>query len=563
MTRRFLVTAALPYANGRLHVGHIAGCYLPADIFVRYLRSRGDQVRFICGSDDYGVPNLLTAGKEGVTPSEVVRKYNGFQKTEFDGLGISFDIYGGTSECPHHTPISQAIFRKVADNGYFQKKEIEQLYDPEAGMFLADRYVKGTCYHVLDDGSTCGYPEAYGDQCEKCGRTIDALQLVQPVSVITGARPEVRKTIHWFLDLSRFEKPLADWIDSHPEWRPAVRNFATGLLRLGLPARAMTRDLSWGIPVPLEDPDAEGKVLYVWFDAPIGYVSFTAEHCEAEGGSPEDYADWWKNPDCKIYHFIGEDNIVFHALTWPAVLMAEGSFSLPHNVVANCFLNFQFPGKEEEKMSKSRGTAVWIHEYLQRFQPDPLRYYLTAIAPENQRTAFNFELFVRRNNEELVSTFGNFAHRTLTFVQKYFDGKVPEPGEREALDLEQIQRLQTLRTDMTEELEACRFKNALAVFMAAMGESNKYFDYKKPWVQRKQDLAACGTTLNVCLQTLRAAAVLAEPFLPHGAERLTDMLALTPEEVAWDRATDPVEAGRVLRKPEILYEKIDLEPPAE
>lgn len=559
-SRKFLVTAALPYANGRPHVGHVAGCYLPADIYVRYLRSRGDDVRFICGSDDYGVPALLTARKEGVEPSEVVRKYSELQKADFDGLGIRFDLYGGTSSSPHHTAISQAIFRQVHENGYFLKREIEQLYDPQAGMFLADRYVRGTCYHDID-GVPCGHPEAYGDQCEKCGRTIDALLLINPVSVITGARPEVRKTVHWFLDLSKFERPLADWLERHPDWRPIVRNFAGGLLKLGLPPRAMTRDLSWGIPVPLDDPDARGKVLYVWFDAPIGYISFTADLCERLGEGWESYSQWWKSPDCRIVHFIGEDNIVFHALTWPAVLMAEGTFSLPDNVVANCFLNFQLPGKEEEKMSKSRGTAVWIHEYLKNYAPDPLRYYLTAIAPEGQRTAFNFEHFVKRNNDELVGTFGNFVHRAMTFVHRYFDGRVPEPGARGEADLKQLEAMRTLRDALAAELEAQHFKAALGLFMSAMGESNKYFDHKKPWAQRKTDMAACATTLNVCLQTLRAASVLVEPFLPFGAEKIRTMLGLGAQEAVWDRALDELPAGRPLQPAEILYQKIELEPP--
>jgi len=425
-------------------------------------------------------------------------------------------------------------------------------------MFLADRYVKGTCYHVTD-GKQCGYRDASGDHCEECGRTIEATKLIEPVSEISGARPEIRKTVHWFLNLSKFEPRLAEWLESHSEWRPIVRNFTGGLLKAGLPSRAMTRDLEWGIPVPLDDPDADGKVLYVWFDAPIGYVSFTAELCAERGEDWKEYEKWWKDPDCKVVHFIGEDNVVFHAVIWPAVLMAEGSFSLPSNVVANCFLNFQLPGSEqEEKMSKSRGTAVWIHEYLNDFQPDPLRYYLSAIAPESQRTAFNFENLVQRNNDELVAAFGNFVHRSMTFIHKYFDGRVPAPAGRSEIDNRQLDQIRALERTMGEELEACHFKEALALFMTAMRDSNKYFDYKAPWAQRKTDLEACGATMNVCVNTIRTAAVVIQPFLPFGSEKLKKMLNLTDDEMKWEQAGTELDPGRPLEKPELLYNKIEI-----
>ncbi len=401
--RRFTVTAALPYSNGLLHVGHLAGCYLPADIFVRYLRSHGDEVAFICGSDDYGVPVSLTARKEGKTPREVAAHYRAAQKADFDGMGISFSIYGGTSATDIHTRVSQHFFTELLKNGYLEKRSTRQLYDPEAEMFLPDRYVEGTCPY-------CDTGGARGDQCEACGKTLDPILLVQPKSVVSGATPEVRETVHWFFLLPKLEPRLKEWLGSHEEWRPMVRNFTLGLLEQGLPERAITRDLEWGIPVPLpDDPDAAGKVLYVWFDAPIGYVSFTAQWCEQQGGSAEDYVKWWKDPETKVVHFIGEDNVVFHALIWPGMLMGEGTFQLPDNVPANCFLNIQFPGEEETKISKSRGTAIWIKEYLEQGQPDPMRYYLTMIAPERQRTAYNPEDLVRRNNDELAAALGNFV----------------------------------------------------------------------------------------------------------------------------------------------------------
>jgi methionyl-tRNA synthetase len=549
--RRFTVTAALPYSNGLLHVGHIAGCYLPADVFVRYLRAVGDEVAFICGSDDYGVPVALTARKEGKTPKEVADHYRAEQKTDFDGLGIRFDIYSGTTT-EVHTEISQGIFLRLLENGHLEKRTSEQLYDPEAGMFLPDRYVEGTCYH-------CGTGGARGDQCEACGRTIDPTQLISPQSVITGAVPEVRQTVHWFFRLSDFEDRLRDWISGHEEWRPMVRNFSLGLLEQGLPTRAITRDLDWGIPVPLpDDENAAGKVLYVWFDAPIGYISFTAEWCRQKGGDASDYEKWWKDPECRIVHFIGEDNVVFHCLMWPAMLMGEGTLQLPTNVPANCFLNIQFPGEEETKMSTSRGKAIWIREHLKEYDPDPLRYYLTMIAPEQQRTAFRFEDLIRRNNEELVAALGNFVHRNMTFAHRYFDGAVPARGKTTDQDEEQLAMVAGLPDRVSERLEAYRFKDALQEVMAAARESNRYFDYREPWVLRKTDRAACGTVINVCLNTVKTLAVVMAPFLPFAAEKTAAMLATGPEEMRWQAAADALPEGRKLGEPAILFEKLEL-----
>ena len=553
--RRFTVTAALPYSNGLLHVGHLAGCYLPADIFVRYLRSHGDEVIFVCGSDDYGVPVSLTARKEGRTPREVADFYRAEQKADFDGMGIAFSIYGGTSATDIHTRVSQHFFRKLLENGYLEKRSTQQLYDPQAGMFLPDRYVEGTC-------PFCSTGGARGDQCEACGKTLDPILLVQPKSVVTGATPEVRQTVHWFFLLPKLEDRLRNWITGHPEWRPMVRNFTLGLLEQGLPVRAITRDLEWGIPVPLpDDPDAAGKVLYVWFDAPIGYVSFTAQWCEQQGGRAEDFEKWWKDPDTRIVHFIGEDNVVFHALIWPGMLMGEGSFQLPHNVPANCFLNIQFPGAEETKISKSRGTAIWIKEYLREGQPDTLRYYLTMIAPERQRTAYSPQDLVHRNNDELVAALGNFVHRNMTFAGRYFEGRVPARGELGAQDREQLDRIAALPGRVGALIEEYRFKDALGEVMSAARDSNKYFDYREPWKLRKANMAACGTVINVCLNTAKTLAVVMEPFLPFAARKAAGMLALALQEMTWAAAADPLPEGRALGEPVILFDKIEEEEP--
>ena len=564
--RRFLVTSGLPYSNGRLHVGHIAGAYLPADTFVRYLRARGDDVRFVCGSDDNGVAALIAARKQGRAVEELTAHFNARQQADFEGLGIVFDIFGGTHQpgfVATHERLSQAFFRVIHDKGYFVKRVGEQLYDAEEDQFLPDRYVKGTCYHLRDDGTSCGFTEASGDQCESCGNTIDPMRLVDPVSTISGAKPVPRETTHWYLQLQQFETPLREWLESkreargdEPAWRDWVLNYALGQIKKGLPERAMTRDLDWGVPVPLDDPEARGKALYVWFDAPIGYVSFTASLCERDEGDAEAYVRWWKDSDCRIVHFIGEDNTVFHALIWPAMLTAEGSYQLPSRVVASSFLNIKFPGKEEEKISKSRGTAIWIEEYLARFDPDPLRYYLTAIAPETQRTTFDIDDFVTRNNGELLNALGNFVNRAMTFTQRYFDGKLPAAGERGGLDLEHLALIGRQARTVTELLEACRFKAALAEIMALARASNVYFDSKQPWKQRKEDLAACGTTINVCVQTVRALATLMAPFLPFSAGRCAAMLGL-PTGLPWQEATEELPAGHSIGEPEILFKKLD------
>ena len=571
--RRFLITGALPYSNGRLHVGHVAGAYLPSDIYVRYLRAVGDEVCYVCGSDDNGVAALKAAREEGIPVEELTAKYNASQQRAFAGLGIRFDVYGGTHQPDFvrtHEKISQDIFLKIHAKGLFTKKATQQLFDEQAQQFLPDRYVRGTC-------PVCGSDNAYGDQCEGCGRAMDAMSLVKPVSTLTGATPVPRQTTHWFMRLDRLQRPLADWLRSKKDpatagahWRATVINQSLGRIDAeGLPERAMTRDMTWGVPVPLDDPDARGKVLYVWFDAPIGYVSFTVQHFAAQGRDPREHARWWKDPDCKIVHFIGEDNIVFHAITWPAMLLAThdsdsaqglaGEYQLPHNVVSNSFLNIRFPGKDEEKISKSRGTAVWIEDYLKEFDPDPLRYYLTANAPENARTAFDLADFVARNNNELLNALGNFVNRTVTFAHKYFEGRVPPPGRREPIDLQQLAACSGAVADVAAELEACRFKAGLARIMELARAGNVYFDATAPFRTRKTDMDACGRAVNVCLQTIRTLTTLMAPFLPFTADKCLTMLSLDAAALAWNRATDELPTGHSLAPAQILVRKLDLE----
>jgi methionyl-tRNA synthetase len=572
MTRgQYLVTAALPYSNNRLHVGHIAGAYLPADIYVRYLRARGCRVRFICGSDDNGVAALKSAREAGISVEELTAKFNKSQRESFEGLGIKFDIYGGTHQpefVETHKRLSQEFFLRIHEKGLFTKKTTRQLYDTEAGQFLPDRFVVGTC-------PDCGFESAYGDQCENCNRVMEQTKLINPKSTMTGTTPEPRETTHWFLRLDQMQDRLADWLrekrdpeTADAQWRPIVINQSIGRIESeGLPERAMTRDMSWGVPVPLDDPDAAGKVLYVWFDAPIGYVSFTAALCEKLGEGVDAYREWWMNPDCKVVNFIGEDNIVFHAITFPAMMLAThdsdvtqgvaGEYQLPHNVVSNAFLNFKMPGKDEEKMSKSRGTAVWIEDYLKDFDPDPLRYYLTAIAPEQQRSAFDLADLVARNNGELLAALGNLVNRAMTFTHKYFDGKVPAAGDRDAFDQEHLDARGVHVERIATELDACRFKAALGEVMSLARAGNAYYDARAPHQTRKTDINACGQAINVCLQTVRTLTTVMAPFLPFGAERLCRMLRLDESALRWDTAMDELPSGCELGQPEYLVRKLD------
>jgi methionyl-tRNA synthetase len=569
--QRYLVTAALPYSNGRPHVGHIAGAYLPADIYVRYLRARGHDVRFICGSDDNGVAALKSAREAGEPVEALTARFNAAQRRAFEGLGIEFDVYGGTHQpefWERHKALSQDFFLKIHEKGFFTKKTTKQLYDVQEKQFLPDRYVTGTCPH-------CGSTDANGDQCENCARALDQTELIDPRSAMSGTVPELRETTHWFLRLDQLQGRLSRWLASKRDaeacdahWRPIVLNQSLGRIESeGLPERAMTRDMTWGVPVPLDDPDAAGKVLYVWFDAPIGYISFTASLCAQRGESPEAYRDWWMDPDCRIVNFIGEDNIVFHAITFPAMLMAthdgestqgdKGEYQLPHNVVSNAFLNFKMPGKDEEKMSKSRGTAIWIEDYLEEFDPDPLRFYLTRIAPEQQRSAYEFADFVARNNNELLAALANFVNRCVVFTTKYFDGVVPEPGDRDELDRAQLDACRDASVRVADELEACRFKIGLEELMKLAQTSNAYFDATAPFRSRKTDLPAAGRAINVCLQTMRTLTTLMAPFLPFSARKCLRMLRLDEGALMWDTATDELPAGHALGEPEHLVKKLD------
>jgi methionyl-tRNA synthetase len=453
------------------------------------------------------------------------------------------------------------------------------LYDPQAGKFLPDRYVQGTCYHKLPDGKPCGSPDAHGDQCEQCGNSIDPLLLVNPLSTITGTPPQRLQTTHWYLRLDKFQGILADWFALVSlDWRPIVVNFAMGSIKQGLPERAMSRDLEWGVPVPLDDPDARGKVLYVWFDAPIGYVSFTAALCQQRDGDWQAYRQWWQSPDCSIVHFIGEDNIVFHALIWPAMLLGtqftaeeiaargaaytppktQGHYQLPANVVANAFLNIKFPGKEEEKISKSRGAAVWIGDYLQSFDPDPLRYYLTINAPEAQRTAWSFTEFIERNNSELIATLGNFVNRWQKIATDEFQRRLPSAARSAQLEADLLVQVRALPATVGEDIEATRFKSGLGRIMAAFRECNKYIDTREPWKSRKTDRDLCAATINTCAQAVRTLGVVLEPYLPFAAEKIRAMMGLSSEQWRWPHATAPLPEGHQLGPvPEVLFRKLD------
>ena len=537
--KRTLVTAALPYANGGVHIGHLAGVYVPSDIYVRYLRLKKRPVLFVCGSDEHGVPITIRARKEGITPQEVVDRYHGIIKQSFADFGISFDIYSRTTSETHHKTASE-FFRKLYDKGEFVERESEQLYDEEAHQFLADRYVTGECPHCHNEG-------AYGDQCEKCGRDLSPTELINPKSAISGSVPVMKKTKHWYLPLDRHQGWLKEWIlEGHKEWRSNVYGQCKSWLEMDLQPRAVTRDLDWGIPVPVEG--AEGKVLYVWFDAPIGYISNTRELL------PDSWEEWWKDEDTRMIHFIGKDNIVFHCIIFPAMLKAEGSFILPENVPANEFLNL-----EDRKISTSRNWAVWLDEYLKDLpgKQDVLRYVLTANAPETKDNNFTWKDFQARNNNELVAVYGNFVNRALVLTQKYFDGMVPACGELTAEDKATIAEFKDVKAEVERLLEGFRFRDALKEAMNLARIGNKYLADSEPWKVIKTDPERVKTILNLSLQLVANLAIAFEPFLPFSSAKLRDMLGMT--DVEWDRLgqTDLLEAGRQLKQPELLFEKIE------
>ena len=534
---RNLVTTALPYANGPVHIGHLAGVYVPADIYVRYLRKKGEDVAFIGGSDEHGVPITIKAQKEGVTPQDIVDRYHKIIKDSFEELGISFDIYSRTSSKTHHD-LSSAFFKKLYDEGKFIEKTSMQFYDEKAGQFLADRYIVGKCPH-------CGNERAYGDQCEACGTSLNATDLIDPVSAITGNKPELKETKHWYLPLDQYEDWLKEWIlEEHKEWKPNVYGQCKSWLDNGLQPRAVTRDLDWGVPVPIEG--AEGKVLYVWFDAPIGYISATKDL------TPE-WEKYWKDPETRMIHFIGKDNIVFHCIIFPAMLKADGSYILPDNVPANEFLNL-----EGDKISTSRNWAVWLHEYLVEFpgKQDVLRYVLTANAPETKDNDFTWKDFQTRNNSELVAIYGNFINRTLVLTQKYFANRVPERGELTDYDKEVLAEIPQIVERVEKSLETFHFRDALKEAMNLARLGNKYLADTEPWKVIKTDEGRVKTILNICLQISANLSTLMEPFMPFSSQKLREFMNI--DVIDWDKMGDGViPAGHELGEAGLLFEKIE------
>ena len=536
--KRHLVTSALPYANGPIHIGHLAGVYVPSDIYTRYLRMRGEDVISMCGSDEHGVPITLKARKEGITPQEVVNRYHELNKKAFADFGISFDIYSRTSNRIHHETSAQ-FFRKLYDQGEFIEKTTSQYYDEEAGCFLADRYITGTCPH-------CANENAYGDQCEKCGTSLSPTDLINPRSTISGSAPVMRDTLHWYLPLDKYEPWIKKWIlEEHPEWKTNVVGQCKSWFDQGLQPRAVSRDLDWGVPVPVEG--AEGKVIYVWFEAPIGYISATRE-------LTPDWEKYWKDPETRMIHFIGKDNIVFHCIIFPAMLKAEGSYNLPDNVPANEFLNL-----ENEKISTSRNWAVWLHEYLEDFpgKQDSLRYALCATAPETKDNDFTWKDFQARNNNELVAILGNFINRTLVLTSNYYKGLVPSPGVMTDYDNDAVKSIMTCRENVESNVEAFRFRQALAEAMNLARLGNKYLADTEPWKVVKTDPERVKTIMYVSLQITANLAILLEPFLPFSMDKLRGWLGITG--LNWDAAgrSDLLAPGHAVSSGELMFTKVE------
>jgi methionyl-tRNA synthetase len=535
--KRFTVTAALPYANGPVHIGHLAGCYIPSDIYVRYLRAQGKDVKFICGSDEHGVAITIKAKKEGITPQQVIDKYHKMMGDSFKEFGISFDIYARTSSPTHHETASE-FFTNLYDKGMFQEETTEQYYDAEANQFLADRYITGTC-------PNCGNESAYGDQCEKCGSTLNPTDLINPKSTLSGSVPVMKTTKNWFLPLDRFQNDIEGYINSHDEWKSNVLGQCKSWINQGLQPRAMTRDLDWGVKVPLKD--AAGKVLYVWFDAPIGYISATKE-------LTPDWEKYWKSEDTRLIHFIGKDNIVFHCIIFPAILMAHGDYILPDNVPANEFLNL-----EGDKISTSRNWAVWLHEYLLDFpeKQDVLRYVLCANAPETKDNDFTWKDFQARNNNELVAILGNFINRVLVLSDKYFAGKIMPRLALTDYDKEVIEELKKYPATISNSLEQFRFREGMQEFMNLARLGNKYLADTEPWKVIKEDEQRVQTILNIGLQIAANLAILAEPFLPHSSSKLKTMLNL--DKNSWNDAGNEniLADAHQLGTASLLFDKIE------
>ncbi|WP_455097562.1 methionine--tRNA ligase [Prevotella jejuni] len=543
--KRTTVTAALPYANGGVHIGHLAGVYVPADIYVRYLRLKNREVAFICGSDEHGVPITIRAKKEGVTPQDVCDRYHKLIKDSFEEFGISFDIYSRTTS-ETHNKFASDFFRKLYDDGKLVEQESEQYYDEEAHQFLADRYIMGECPH-------CGNPNAYGDQCEKCGSDLSPMELKNPHSTISGSQPVIKRTKNWYLPLNDYQEWLKQWIlTDHKEWRPNVYGQCKSWLDMDLQPRAMTRDLDWGIPVPVQG--AEGKVLYVWFDAPIGYISNTKELCENDPEHFGTWQKWWQDPETRLVHFIGKDNIVFHCIIFPTMLKTHGDYILPDNVPANEFLNL-----EDNKISTSKNWAVWLHEYLRDFEgkQDVLRYVLTANAPETKDNNFTWKDFQERNNSELVAVYGNFVNRALQLTKKYWNGVVPACGELEEIDRQTIQEFKDVKEKVEAYLEIFKFREAQKEAMNLARIGNKYIAETEPWKLWKTDPKRVETILYISLQLVANLSIAFEPFLPFSSKKLREMINMT--EYNWSElgSTDLLPAGKQLAKPELLFDKID------
>lgn len=543
--KRTTVTAALPYANGGVHIGHLAGVYVPADIYVRYLRLKNREVAFICGSDEHGVPITIRAKKEGVTPQDVCDRYHKLIKDSFEEFGISFDIYSRTTS-ETHNKFASDFFRKLYDDGKLVEQESEQYYDEEAHQFLADRYIMGECPH-------CGNPNAYGDQCEKCGSDLSPMELKNPHSTISGSQPVIKRTKNWYLPLNDYQEWLKQWIlTDHKEWRPNVYGQCKSWLDMDLQPRAMTRDLDWGIPVPVKG--AKGKVLYVWFDAPIGYISNTKELCEKDPEHFGTWQKWWQDPETRLVHFIGKDNIVFHCIIFPTMLKTHGDYILPDNVPANEFLNL-----EDNKISTSKNWAVWLHEYLRDFEgkQDVLRYVLTANAPETKDNNFTWKDFQERNNSELVAVYGNFVNRALQLTKKYWNGVVPACGELEEIDHQTIQEFKDVKEKVEAYLEIFKFREAQKEAMNLARIGNKYIAETEPWKLWKTDPKRVETILYISLQLVANLSIAFEPFLPFSSKKLREMINMTEYDWSELGSTDLLPAGKQLAEPELLFDKID------
>ena len=543
--KRTTVTSALPYANGGVHIGHLAGVYVPADIYVRYLRLKKEDVMFVGGSDEHGVPITIRARKEGVTPQDIVDRYHKMIKDSFDEFGISFDVYSRTTSEMHRKTASE-FFRKLYDEGKLTEETTKQYYDEEAKQFLADRYITGECPHCHNEG-------AYGDQCEKCGRDLDPTELLNPRSTISGSTPVLKETKNWYLPLNEYQEWLKEWIlQQHKEWRPNVYGPCKSWLDMDLQPRAMTRDLNWGIPVPVEG--ADGKVLYVWFDAPIGYVSNTKELCESNPQRWGEWTKWWQDEDTRLVHFIGKDNIVFHCIIFPVMMKAHGKYIMPDNVPANEFLNL-----ENDKISTSRNWAIWLHEYLRDFpgKQDVLRYVLTANAPETKDNNFTWRDFQERNNNELVAVYGNFVNRALQLTKKYWNGVVPECGELSETDRQTLDEFKDVKQKVEELLDVFKFRDAQKEAMNLARIGNRYITECEPWKVWKTDPKRVETILNISLQLVANLAIAFEPFLPFSSKKLRDMLNIT--DFDWNQLgqTDLLKAGHQLAEPQLLFEKIE------